>query len=323
MRKLGCIVALLAVTPAACSSGNVKVPDASVMLDMSSAIQPTLLAPASTLTHCLAIDDTNAYWSDFGGGSPAIVKAPLAGGAASPLASGGDKYACVVSDGSGNVFYTDSGKSTVMRASSAGTKMLASGQNVLGGLLAASNGAVYWVTDTYGSNTDAYNGMNAIVSVPSSGGSINVIDAQLAPGGTGGIAVLGGTVYYSDGSGVFGRPLSMPMQTISFGQSTLHENKLAVGGTHLAMTELAGIGSGDVAVFRLDGTGRTVVLSQAASPLAVDDSGVYSDANGQLVLLALDGSSTRVVAGQAPLAVAVSASTIYFLTSAGLYSVAK
>jgi hypothetical protein len=84
-----------------------------------------------------------------------------------------------------------------------------------------------------------------------------------------------------------------------------------------------GVGSGDLAVFRLDGTGRTVVSSQTATPLAVDDSGVYADESGQLVLLSLDGASTKIVAGQAPLAVAVSSSTIYFLTSAGLYSVAK
>jgi hypothetical protein len=165
--------------------------------------------------------------------------------------------------------------------------------------------------------------MNAIVSVATSGGSVNVVNAQLAPGTPGGLAVVGGTVYYSDGSGVFGRPLSMPMQPISFGQSTLHSNKLAVGGSHLAMTELMGLSAGDFAVFRLDGTGRTVVSSQLATPLAVDDAGVYTDANGQLVLFALDGSSMKVVAGQPPLAVAVSSSTIYFLTSAGLYSVAK
>jgi hypothetical protein len=323
MRSRDFILLALAVSLSACSSGNVPSPDASVVLDMSSAIQPTLIAPASTLTHCLAIDDTNAYWSDFGTGSPVIVKAPLGGGAASPLASGGDKYACVATDGAGAVYYTDSGKTTVMKASSTGTKMLASGQNVLGGLLAAANGSVYWVTDTYGGNADAYNGMNAIVSVASSGGSVNVIDAQLAAGAPGGLAVVGGTVYYSDGSGVFGRPLSMPMQSISFCQSTLHLNKLAVGSTNLAMTELVGVGSGDLAVFRLDGTGRTVLSSQPATPLAVDDSGVYADENGQLVLLALDGSSTKVVAGEPPLAVALSASTIYFLTSAGLYSVAK
>ena len=89
------------------------------------------------------------------------------------------------------------------------------------------------------------------------------------------------------------------------------------------MTELTGIGAGDLAVFRLDGTGRTVVSSQLATAGRRYDSGVYSNANGQLVLLALDGSGSKVVASEPPLAVATSSSTIYFLTSAGLYSVAK
>jgi hypothetical protein len=299
---------------AACSSSaNVSL-DAGVPRDMSLGA-PTTVATTSTLTSCLAVDATALYWSDA---TPAIMTAPLAGGAATQLYAGGDPSTCVAVDGNGVYFF----EGDKLMNAKGGAHALASGQHLLKGApLVAAGGYVYWVTDVYG-NVDAYNGMNAIVRLSTATpGTPEVVTATLN-GAAGGLAVDDTNVYYSDGNGVFARPLAAPSTSIPFGMSALHANAIAVGGGHLAMNEISGLNAGDVAVFRLDGMGRTVVGMMQARPLAVDDSGVYVN-DGALERLALDGSGGKLLATMAPRAVALTGGSIFFTDGSAIFSLPK
>jgi hypothetical protein len=303
---------------AGCSSSNVNLGDAGAPLDMHIPA-PTTLGSAQTLTNCLAADANFVYWSD---GTPAIMKVPVAGGTPSQVVAGGDKSTCVAVDGSG-VYYFDTDKLMKAPLTGGGAAPLASGQHLLKGApIVAAGGFVYWITDVYG-NVDAYNGKNAIVRVSTTAGAaVEIVSAELT-GNPGGLAVDDTNVYYSDQTGVFARPLAMPTMATPFGQSSLHGNALAVGAGHLAMNEIAAIGMGDVAVFRTDGMMRVVVSPSLAQPLAVDDKGVYINDSGSLERLALDGSGPKLLATEPPRAVALSAGTIFFTDGSAIYSLPR
>ncbi|HEY1585472.1 MAG TPA: hypothetical protein VGH63_07260 [Polyangia bacterium] len=309
---------LAAILGAGCGSSNVTIPDAAVPLDMSIAA-PTTLGAVQTLTNCLAADGSFVYWSD---GTPAVMKVPVKGGTPIQVVAGGDKNTCVAVDGNG-IYYVDADQIMMAPLSGGGASPLASGQHVLKGApIFVHGGFVYWITDVYG-NVDAYNGMNAVVRVPTTtNNSIEVIVTDLI-GNPGGLAVDDTNVYYSDQSGVFARPLAAPATSTPFGQSSLHGNAIAVGANTLAMNEIAAIGSGDVAVFRTDGNARTVVSPSLAQPLAVDDKGVYINGAGALERLALDGSGATLLAIQPPRAVVLSTSTIFFTDGTAIYSLSR
>jgi hypothetical protein len=307
-----------------CSSGTVKVPhpDLAVGPTDMSITAPTMLASAQTLTSCLAADATSLYWSDQGGGAR-ILKLPLAGGTPSTIATGGDKPSCVTVDDSG-VYYTDSGALMKVPIAGGPAVPLASGQDfVKGAHIVAAGGYVYWITDVYG-NVDAYNGKNAIVRVPNQGGAVEIVLANVVnfPGG---LAVDSSNVYWSDYAGTFAVPLANAMATpIVFGPASgLHDASFAVGNGHLAQVEVSGVGAGDVVLYRLDGSGKMVLATMVAQPLAVDDKGVYVKEAGALERLALDGSGALLLATQAPRALVLSTASIYFTDGAAIYSLPR
>ena len=315
MRLPRFVLALACV--AGCGDSNVTVNDASVPLDMQIA-PPVTLGTAQTLTNCLATDGAFVYWSD---GTPAVMKVAVGGGTPAQVAAGGDKNGCVAVDSDG-VYYFDADKVMKAPLTGGGAMALASGQHLLKGApLVVAGGFVYWITDVYG-DVDAYNGKNAVVRVPTGGGAVQTVIAHLT-GSPGGLAVDDSNVYYSDQSGVFARPLVAPATSTPFGQSALHGNALAVGAGRLAMTEVAAVGSGDVAVFRLDGMMRVVVSPTLAQPLAVDDKGVYINDSGALERLALDGSGPTLLAIEPPRAVALSPATIFFTDGTAIYSLPR
>jgi hypothetical protein len=261
----------------------------------------TQLAAATTLTSCLAVDASGVYWSDSGNGQQ-ILRVALGGGTPVTIATGGDKPGCVAVDGSG-VYYTDNG--ALLKAPlGGGTPMtLVTSQHFLKGV-------------------DAYNGKNAIVRVPTGGGSVQVVSATLL-GNPGGLAIDASNAYVSDGSGTFAAPLANPTATITFGSSSIKPTPFAVGSGHLAMVELTAVGSGDLALFRLDGQGRVQLSSAIQPPLAVDDRGVYVKGANTLERLALDGSGATLLATQAVRALALDATTVYFTDGAGIYSLPR
>jgi hypothetical protein len=272
------------------------------------------------------------YFTDQGGVVPGpdqgassrVLKVALGGGTPTVLAEGADSPGCVVVDAT-NVYFTRDGGATLMMAPLAGgTPMaLASSQHILTlhtPHLAVGGGFVYWITDVYG-NVDAYNGKNALVRVSTSGGNVETVFSDLT-GEPGGLAVDATNVYYSDQTGMFVRALAGGAPT-AIGQSTLHNNRFAVDSMNLALVEVTSIGSGDVALYKLDGSGRVQLLNTLASALALDASGLYANLNGELVHVSLDGKTTTTLSASAPRAIALDASNIYFTDGVSILKLAK
>jgi hypothetical protein len=194
-------------------------------------------------------------------------------------------------------------------------------QHFLKGAIAVAGGNVSWITDVYG-NVDAYNGKNAIVSITTSGSAVQVV-AAIVDGSPNGYAVDAINFYWSDYNGTFALPVANPMATpVGFG-SMLHDPAFAVGNGQLVQSESAAPGSGNVVLYRADGTMRTVLLSHPARPLGVDDKGAYVNDAGALERLALDGSGATLLATQAPRALALTTTTIYFTDGAAIYSLPR
>lgn len=322
----GSLACSLVLFLAGCPSQAPAPPDASVPVDMSP-LPPGTLAPASTLTSCLAVDASNVYWTDSGSGNR-VLKVSISGGTPQVVAMGGDAPGCVAIDAE-NAYYTDGAATMVMKAPLAGSGgtgiALATNQHVLPErhpFLVATSGYVYWITDVYG-NVDAYDGKNAIVRVKTDGsGTVEVIASEVK-GNPAGLATDGNSIYFSDGAGVWAQPIAggAPIQIPT--TSAIQSNTFATDGTNLVVTEVAGLGQGDVALFRVDGTGRKVLSMSLASSLAIDGSGVYAKQDNQLVQLALDGSGAKALALIAPRAIALSPTAIYFTDGASILKLAK
>jgi len=280
----------------------------------------TMLAPAQTLTTCLAVDASGVYWTDQGGGANKLLKAPLGGGAPVTLAVGADAPGCVAID-STNAYFTSGDQ--LMQAplsGTAGAQPIAGGQHFLGQRpLYAQGGYVWWITDVYGA-VDAFNGSNAIVRVRSGSAVEVMFDGVI--GNPGGLAVDDANYYYSDTNGVFIQPRAGG-SGLSVGTSSVHNNTFAIDSAHLAIVEIASIGTGDVAVLRLDGMARVIASPMLAAALALDETGVYARQGNHLMRFALDGTKTLTLAEAGPRAIALDAANIYFTDGASIQKIAK
>jgi hypothetical protein len=288
------------------------------------------LGQALTLTSCLAVDANGIYYTDPGapvagvdaGATSRVMKLPLAGGTPTMLATNADTPGCVVLD-SGTVYYTSGDKIYKVATSGGAAVLVSANQHVLPlrtPRIAVGNGFVYWVSDVYGA-VDAYNGKNALLRVPVGGGTPEVVFNDLV-GEPGGLAVNAMNAYYSDGSGMYLRALSGGAAT-AVGTSALHNNRFAIDGMHLVVAEVAGVGMGDVALFNLDGSGRTLLSMKLATSLAVDGSGVYGNLDGKLTRFSLDGKSATTLTEVAPRAIALDSANVYFADGASILKIAK
>jgi hypothetical protein len=317
-------IALL-VCLAACKQNGAPSQDLAVVFDLAPPPDLALpaaedVAPAQTLSDCLAVDDTHVYWADDAG--PAVLRAPKGGGPVETIASGGDRRGCVVIDGD-NAYYTANGKTEIMMVKKDGTggpMPLALGQHALSRLF-ADGSHVYFITDVYGA-VDAFNGRNAVVRAnPAAPGAVEVVHANVM-GDPAGVAADATHVYFSDQAGVFGVPRAGGA-ALQYGMSTIKGSEFAVGATHLAMIEIDAIGAGGVAVMRLDGQGRIRVSNKLASTLAIDASGVYAKQDNRLVRFALDGTGTLPVTARAARAIALDATHVYFSDGATIARMLK
>ncbi len=319
------------VVAAACDdntpSGN---HDLSVNFDLASPPTATVLTTTDTLTNCIAVDATSIYWTESSatsipdaGSLSRLMRVSKGGGTPMLMVDAIDSPGCAVID-SASAYVTRGSTILQVPLNGSGATPLATEQHVLPGStprLAAGGGFVYWITDVYGA-IDAYNGMNALVRMPTSGGgSVETLFTDLV-GSPGGIAIDATNAYYSDQSGVYARPLAGGA-AVPIGVSALHNNRFAIDEMNLALVEVGGIGAGDIAVSKLDGSGRTVVFPKLATALAIDDSGVYANAAGVLTRFALDGSKTTTLDPSGPRAIALDATEIYFTDGASILRLAK
>jgi hypothetical protein len=279
-----------------------------------------LLAPAETLTTCIAVDANGVYWTDQGGGASKVLSVPLAGGTPATLAVGADSPGCVAIDSTSAYFTSNDELMQVPLQGGVGAQPIATGQHFLGQRpLYAQGGYVYWITDVYGA-VDAFNGMNAIVRVKA-GSAVEVMYPGVL-GNPGGLAVDDTNFYFSDSNGVFIVSRAGNIMT-PVGTSSVHNNTFAVDSANLAIVEIQSIGTGDVAVVRLDGNGHTLASQMLAAALTLDETGIYARQGNHLVRFALDGSETLTLAYGSPRAIAIDATSIYFTDGASIQKLPK
>jgi hypothetical protein len=290
----------------------------------------TALTSTVTLTNCLALDPGNVYWVESSttdipdaGQLGRLMKVSKMGGTATSLLDAVDAPGCAVADDK-NVYLTRGGDILAVTLTGGAVSTLAQNQHVLPQStprLAAGNGYVYWITDVYG-NTDAFTGKNALVRVSASGGgSVDTLFTDIS-GSPGGIAVDASNVYYSDLSGMYVRPLAGGA-AVPIGVSVLHNNRFAVDDLHIVLDEITGIGSGDVALLNLDGSGRMVLDMNMATALSLDHENVYGNSGGKLARFPISGGKSQALDERAPRAVALDANNIYFTDGSSILRFAK
>ncbi len=302
-----------------CPSNN-DTPDLGMDFSVADLSLPaaTVLAPAQTLTTCLAVDATSVYWIE---GDGKVMKVATGGGTPSVVASGADKSSCVSVDASGAYYAaTIGGFATLYRS---GTQ-IASGQHPLPegkAFYAVHGGFLYFVTDVYGPADAAFSGKNAIVRVPTAGGAVEIMYGEVM-GDPGGLAVDAANYYFSDMNGTFAVPRAGGTP-VSLGVSSIKRNAFAVSAMNIAIAEVSAIGMGDVAVMRLDGMQRAVLLDRLITPLTIDDQGVYVSLDGHVTRLALAGKAQLSLASAQARAAVTDATTLYFTDGASILKVGR
>jgi len=285
------------------------------------------LASAQTLTHCLAVDGNNVYWADQASGNR-VMKVAKTGGAASVVASGGSARTCVIVDAA-NAYFTDDGNpdagtaGDVLKAPLGGGNATSIAADHVKSRLATDGTYLYWITDQYGPMDMMFSGKDALVRMPVGGGTIDVLYNDLSTPEAEELFVDTANVYYSDGAAVTARAKAGGGAPTKFGMGTLHGTPFVTDGTRLVIVEATGVGQGSLVLFHVDGTGRTVLTTTSATPLAVDDSGVYANQSGHLIRFSLDGKSTTQLTALGPRALALDATSIYFTDGAAILKLPK
>jgi hypothetical protein len=310
----------VATVIAGCGSTSSTPADFGVPLDMHIAA-PAQLAAAQTMTTCLAVDGGFVYWADYAGNTATIQKVPIGGGAAAQVVAGGDKNGCVAVDGNG-VYYVEGDKIMKAALAGGGASAMATGQHVLRGPVAAG-GYVYWITDVYGNVDAFNGKNAVVRLSTSSAGAVQVVSAEVVglPGAL--AVDDTSVYYSDANGAWSRVLAAATMVTSFGGQSSIHPNSMAVGAGRVAVAEVQTPGNGDVALFRADGMGRVVVSPSLAQPLAVDDKGVYIKGANALERLALDGSGATLLATQTPRALVLSADRVYFTDGAAIFSLVR
>ena len=289
------------------------------------------MASTVTLTNCIAVDENSIYWTEASsltvpdaGALGRLMKLSKSGGTPTILTDGIDAPGCAVIDDL-NAYVTRG--STILAVPLAGgtPSVVALDQHVLPGStprLAAHGGQVYWITDVYGA-VDAFNGMNALVRIDRGGGAVDVLfnDVVGSPGGHRGRRQ----------QRLLQRPRRHVRAAARGRRRGLHRHRLSAQQplrhrqhAHLVLAEIAGIGMGDIAAFKLDGSGRTILANSLATALALDNNFVYGNLGGKLTRFSLDGTTTTTLLDDtAPRAIAIDAADLYFTDGSSILKLAK
>lgn len=320
---------LLAIALAGCGSDGGGM-DQGVDLGRDMAIpMATELASAQTLTHCLAVDATNVYWADQASGNRIMKVSKTPGGAALQVTAGGSMRACAVID-STNVYFADDGDTDAGTAGDVLKAPLGGGaaSSVKTAVHVKSNLAtdgsyVYFITDQFGPADMMSTGKDALLRVPVGGGPADALYTDLTPPEAEDVFVDAANVYYSDGTAVTARSKNGGGTPTTFGMGTIHGTSFVTDGTRLVMVEATGIGQGNLVLYHVDGSGRTVLSMMTATPLAVDDSGAYVNQAGHLIRFSLDGKTMEQLTTTGPRALALDADSLYFTDGASILKLAK
>lgn len=291
--------------------------------------QPQAIALNRTRAYGVSIDATNAYWVDTASGDE-IVKATLAGGAPSVLASGlmvGEDLASPVLLDATNAYWVDL---------SGGAPPTAIHKTPLGGGAGVSlAGGSYTITEWVIDATNVYYFTDAgdVMSAPLAGGATTTIaTGQATSSNIGGLAVDATNLYWAIYDPTNGKIIKMPRgggATTTLASGLVNPAAVATDGTDVYWTAQgtmsSGYADGTVAKVPVGGGSVTTLATGERFPnyLALDSKNVYftsvdvRDHCGSLRSVATGGGSAKnLVYGQAPLSgVAVDGTQVYFTTS--------
>jgi len=196
----GAVVGAIVATACGSSPPDLLNPLADLAVALPTA---TVLSDANTLTNCLAADDTSIYWQDDSNGGSILKVAKTGGTPTVVASGVVDKRACAVLDDTSVYFTTDGATAVQKAPKAGGAiTPVATGQNVLG-RIALEGGFVWWATDVYGAVDafNGMNAV-VRAPVGGTTGSLDVMYNNVV-GNVSGLKVTASTIFVSDAAGVY------------------------------------------------------------------------------------------------------------------------